>query len=129
MHVMMRIAVEKTSRRLFLLWNLCCLEKPSWEKIMCFSGVVFVRSRCLNKYLQLEPVGSIREFIQTLFIWLTKVWGNQQFKYLNLIFIRPHIFTWHDRRTKGLGTSWSTKVEFIFWTTLAHNTNYKTNYK
>lgn len=34
--------------------------KTSRGKIMCFSGVVFVRSRCLNEYLKLEPVGSIR---------------------------------------------------------------------
>lgn len=30
---------------------------------MCFSGVTFVRSRCWNEYLQLEPVGSIRRSV------------------------------------------------------------------
>lgn len=61
MHVMMRIAVEKNLKKaVFIMKSVLFKEKPSWEKIMCFSGVVFVRSRCLNKYLQLEPVGSIR---------------------------------------------------------------------
>lgn len=61
MHVVMRIAVEKNLKKaVFIMKSVPLKEKTLWGKIMCFNGVVFVRSRCLNKYLQLEPVGSIR---------------------------------------------------------------------
>lgn len=61
MHVVMRIAVGKNFKKaVFIMKSVLFKEKTSWGEIMCFSGVTFVRSRCLNEYLQLEPVGSIR---------------------------------------------------------------------